>query len=260
MKKFGLILIVVLCIIILGNFVSRFIKNSRAYDIDVENIEDSRFTKLETALKNSKYFKDSTITFNKEKSLATIDNEYDVSLKNGAYLMMIKDLKKEADYCKIADAIEQSLGHPQDASLETCKETLNGTIGLGGISAEIFDNYKVLSVNAQEPAKLYKVENSHSKDELISTEEIDYDISIDDFVMTTITSKFNKDSNTYSVCGNIFNNKLKEGLFTLKIYDEQKEELLEKPLIYSNDTNKYKPFCVEFPLEIDKVKYYSIGD
>lgn len=261
MKKTSFIAIGVILVLIISAIVTiRVLDNKdREPGIEVEPIENTRFETLKKALKSSTYFKDSEIEPNDSKEIVTIDGKYDISIKSGYYMMTIKDTKLEDTYCEIVDAVEQSLGAYAGTSIETCKETLNGSINIGGISADIYDNYKVLTVNSDEPAKLYNIDNSHAKDDIISTDEINYNIKIDNYIITSMSTGFTKEAKLYNVCGHIYNSKKKTGDFVLKIYDKDKTELETKEYTYSNDTKKYKTFCVEFPLELDNVKYYSIG-
>lgn len=261
MKKTSFMMIGIILILLIGAMVTLRILGAkeREPNIEVEPIENTRYETLVKALKNSEYFKDSDITANDTKEIATIDGKYDISIKSGYYMMTIRDLKLENPYCEIVDAIEQSLGAKPAASIETCKETLSGSINIGGISADIFDTYKVLTVNSDEPAKLYNIDNSHVEDDVISIDEINYNIRFDDYIITSMSTGFTKEAKMYNVCGHIYNPKKKTGNFTFKIYDTNKEELDSKEFAYSNDTKKYQSFCVEFPMELDTVKYYSIG-
>lgn len=261
MKKTSLIIVGIILILIISAVATlRILDNKdREPNIEVEPIENTRFQTLKKALESSEYFKDSEITANDSKEIATIDGKYDISIKSGYYMMTIKDTKLESTYCEIVDAVEQSLGAYAGASIETCKETLNGSINIGGISADIFDNYKILTVNSDEPAKLYNIDNSHTADDIISTDEVNYNIKIEDYIITSMSTGFTKEAKLYNVCGHIYNPKKKTGDFILKIYDKDKNELDTKEYNYSNDTKKYHTFCVEFPLELDAAKYYSLG-
>lgn len=227
-------------------------------DIEIEPIENSRFETLKSALKDSTYFKNSEITASTSKEVATVDGKYDISIKNGYYMMTIRDMNQIDKYCEIVDAIEQSLGAKEGESLLTCKETLNGSINVGDITADIYDTYKVLTVSSETPAKLYNVENSHGNDDLISVDEINYNIKIDDYLLTSMSTNFIKESNQYNICGNIYNAKEKEGKLIFSIYDNDSNKVNEKEYAYSNSTKKYLTFCVDFSLDIDNIKYYSV--
>lgn len=254
------ILIGAALILLMGNhFIISLFEKSREPKLEVETVETTRYKKLESIIKSSEKFKDAELTPNEKQTSMNIDGKYDIAIKQGSYMMTIKDEKLEGDYCEIVDIIEQSLGL-EESSIETCEQTLKGTVDLGGISAEIFENYKVLTVSSEEPAKLYKVKESHVEDELISTDEVDYEIAIEDFVFSSMRTNYTKDSKTYNVCGHVYNPKKKEGKFELAIYDEKKDRLAEKEYIYQNDTKKFQTFCIDFTLEIDSVKYYSIGE
>lgn len=259
MKKTLLILSGLAVVILAHQLLTRIFASAREHRIEVESIETTRYNKFVAALTSTEKFKDAKFVPNEKMDVVNIDGEYDVTIKSGSYVMIIRDAKLESGYCEIVDAIETALGVRPGASVETCTETLKGTIGLGGITADIFDDYKVLTVVSDEPAKLYKVMDSHISNELISVDEEDYDISIEGFVITSMRMNYVESSKLYSVCGNIFNPKKTKEQFTIKIYDSQKEELAAKDYSYQNETKKYISFCTDFTLETNGVKYYSIG-
>lgn len=260
MKKVSLILISTVLVISLGavlliRLVTDEHKNS---NLELDKIEEKRYTTLENLLKSSSKFKDSDITANESKEIVTIDKKYDITIKNGYYMMTVKNKEEEKIYCEVVDAVEQSFGKKEGASLETCEETLKGIIEIGGIAVELYDNYKILTVNSEEAAKLYDIDNSHGAKDIISVDEINYNIKIDDYIMTSISTAFTEEAKLYNVCGHIYNANAKNDKLIFKIYDANKEEIASKEYTYKNDTKKYKTFCTEFALDLDNVKYYSI--
>lgn len=227
--------------------------------IEIEPIENTRFENLKKIIKASPNFTNSEITSNEKKDILTIDGTYDISIKSGYYQMTIKDPKLENTYCEIVDTIEQNLGLLKGKSIETCQKTLEGSINLGGISAEIYDNYKILSVNIEKPATLYNEETSHKSEDKISVEEVNHNILIDKYLLSSMKTSYQTTTKLYSVCGNIYNsNKKATNKFEIAIYDSNKKELASKKYSYQNDTKKYLPFCVDFELETDIAKYYSV--
>lgn len=251
--------IIVIMMIIGVAILFRVATNDRREDLEVDNLERSQYTKLEGILKTYPELASSKITPDENYTSATIDGKYTVFIKTGNYMMTIKDEKDEETYCKIVDAIEISLGSLPTASLDTCHGTLDGTFSLGGISADIYENYKVLTVNASEPAKLYKKENTRREDELISVEELDYDVQVKDHTFTSIRTDYKEDTDNFSLCGNVYNEKNREDTLSVKLYDGAKNLIDSKDYLYTNETKKYIPFCLDFTMELNNVKYYSIG-
>lgn len=251
-----LIVIVLLGIIIFNVYSSQ----NKEESIEIDPIETTRFDILKKAILSSDYFKDSSVIANESKEVASIDGKYDVAIKSGYYSMTIKDEKQEQYYCEIVDAVEQSLGGTAGKSIETCQMTLDGSINIGGISAEIYDSYKILTVNSEELASLYDSTSMREFGELISVDEINYNIQKDKYLLTSMSTGFTKEAKMYNVCGHIYNSYAKandELLFT--IYDANKNYIDQKTYTYKNDTKKYLSFCIEYEMEIDKVKFFSIG-
>lgn len=252
----------IICILILAIIVGIFLinfKNDSTSKIPEEPVKDSTIeSELERILKKSSYFKDSQYEFDKKNNTLKIDDKYIVSIKNGSYLMDIRDSKIEEAYCQIVDAIETHLGNGEGKSIETCKKTLEGSIALGGISAEIYDSYKVLTVNSGTPATLYDTDRTRTENELISEDEINYNVTIDNYLFTSMSTSYNESEKDLAICGHVYNEKNKENNFKIKIYDENKKQIDEKTFTYTNDKKKYLPFCVNYKLATDTVAYFSI--
>lgn len=261
MKKNRVVVFIISLVLFILSVTSiRFVLLQNEEDnFEVESIDKKRFEILKASLEKSGYFIGSDIEYDDVKRVASIDKDYDIHIKSGTYMMTIKDFNRENKYCEIVDAIEQGLGVQPGKAIDTCKETLNGSLNLGGISAEIYDNYKVLSVQSEEKAQLYDAANSHMENELISVDEINYNINIDDYLITSISTNFASSIKQYSLCGNIFNKNKKENDFFISIYDENKELLNGMVYQYRNETDKYISFCVEYNVERDNIKYYSIN-
>lgn len=246
-------------------FCSRVIVNSFASDdetepeIKVETLEEKRFNQFKKALLSSSYFKDSTVEYDLEKVKAVVDGELDVLLKNGVYVMRVKDKREENEYCRIVDAIEMSLGSEEGESLETCKKTLDGSINMGGINVEFYDTYKILSVKANEKALLYDIDKSHIEGDLISVDEINYNVKIDGFLFSSMSTRFDVTSKNFNICGHVFDANKKNEKFEFSTYDENKTVLKKSEFIYDNKTSKYLSFCTEQEFDKDIVKYYSIS-
>ncbi len=261
MKKRNIILIVIIVILIAVAILVLYSKNDKKDEkIPLETKEETKSETLKNLLQESSYFKDSKITIDSEKQTVKIDDLYDISIKSGYYMMTIKDTKLESGYCNIVDAVETSLGLEAGSSIETCKKTLDGIINIGGITAEIYDDYKVLSVNSEEKAILYDITREHKEKELISIDEINYNIDIDNYLFTSMTTGFTEASKEYSVCGHIYNKNNKDKEFLFKIYDIDKNILNEQKFTFANDTKKYLSFCVDFPSDKNNIKYYSIEE
>lgn len=254
-------LIIVICLIGLSIliFSSRIKENKRETSIEIEPIENTKLSLLKKTLESSTYFNNSNIVTNEANNSLIIDEKYEILIKTSYYQMTIKDQTLEDKYCEIVDAIEQGHGIIPGKSLETCKKTLEGSINIGGINAEIYDEYKVLSVNIDTPASLYNIDASHEDGDLIPVEEVSYNIQMDKYLLTSMKPSFQENTKLYSVCGNIFNpSKKASNEFKITIFDKEKKELASKNYKYENNTKKYIPFCINYPLETDTVKYYSI--
>lgn len=241
--------------------VLKLTESDRKKDIDVESGTKTQFDTLKKALSSYEDFKDSKITSNKDSNMASIDDKYDVSIKSGYYMMTIKDASVESEYCKIVDAIEVGLGGKVGDSITTCEETLAGRVGYGHIAAEIYDNYKVLTVNYEEKSSLYDPNNTRELEELISTDEINYSIKTKDYLFTSISTGYTKEAKLYNVCAHAYNpNSKAKDTFTISLYDERKDLLKEKNFTYENDSKKYISFCVDFDVDDNLIKYYSIKE
>lgn len=256
------VIIIIAMICTIGLFVASRVDSKEEF-IEPEIIDSAklaRFERLEDMLKNSGYFRESKITFDKDNDIVKIDDKYEIYLKTGSYMMTIRNTKLESDYCKIVDAIEQGLGLAPGASIETCEETLRGSIGMGHISANIFDTYKVLLVNSEEPTSLYNIFQTHEEDELILVDEINYNISIDNYLFTSMSASYLNDAKSYSVCGHVYNDKKNiTDEFVITTYDDAKNVLSEQSFKYENDTSIFSSFCTDYASETDNVKYYSIS-
>lgn len=251
-NKITLILAITLLICIIPVwFLSR---REKDHHVDIKNETEN---KLESVLKKSPYFKDSKIYMDKEKEMLVIDERYYVTTKSGYYMMNIREEKNEEGYCQIVDAIETDLGYSVGKSIETCEKTLEGSIALGGISVENYDTYKILTVNSENPATLYDIERTRGEAELISNDEINYNIEIDNYLFTSMSTSYTENIKDFAVCGHVYNPKNKERDFTLKIYDENKIQIGEKILNYKNDKKKYLSFCTNFELP-KSASYFSI--
>ncbi len=261
MKKNIILIIAILIIIFIIGFIIYFsIDKSKDSSIEVESTEKTKLDALKEILSNSNYFETSKLVSDTENNKITIDEKYDVYIKNGYYMMNIKDEKDEDTYCEVVDAVEQNFGIEAGKSIETCKKTLDGSINMGGINVEFYDNYKVLTVNSEEASSLYNINNSHTADELIFIDEINYDIKIDDYLFTSMSTGYTKDVKLFSICGHLYDDKYKEKTFIFKTYDVDKNEIAEKSYTYQNDTDKYVTFCVDFENDAGTAKYYSISE
>lgn len=251
-------------LIALGIITSAVLKlknGDREKDIDVEPASKTQFDTLKKSLLNYEAFKDSEITANADSTVASIDGKYDVSIKSGYYMMTIKDVRLESEYCKIVDAIEVGLGGKVGDSLTTCEETLAGRIGYSHIATDIYDNYKVLTVNYEEKSLLYDPENTRELEELISIDEINYNIKTKGYLFTSISTGYTKEAKLYNVCAHAYNpNSKAKDTFTVSLFDERKDLLKEKNFTYENDSKKFLSFCVDFDIDDNLIKYYSIKE
>ncbi len=227
-------------------------------DALVETLEEKRFNAFKRVLSASTYFVNSSVELDSNKIKAVVDGKYVVYIKSGTYMMRIDDVTQEREYCKIVDAVEQSFGEEPGNSILTCMETLNGSIEIGGISAEIYDTYKVLSVKSDEKSLLYDISKSHANGELISVDEINYNIKISNYLLTSMDAKYNDTEDIFGICGHIYNHDKLEDTFVFSTYDENKQLIGQMDFKYENSTKKFLPFCVEEKLDKDIVKYYSI--
>lgn len=237
-KKYFIITIFIILTLAFGLLFWRLNGLKKENDIEVVQPETLRFEKLKNALLASSTFENSTITTNANQELVNVDGKYDIVIKSGFYSMTIKDQKLEKGYCEIVDAIEQSLGLEVGQSIETCEKTLAGMINLGGINVELFDTYKVLTVSSENIPTLFSTTNNHIEKDLISIDEINYNIKLDNYLFTSMSEQYDSTKKEYSLCGNVYNSKkTKNKEFIFKLYDENKNEL-EKKYIVMKTTQK----------------------
>lgn len=240
-------------------FFTRLKMKDREPSIDVNAVATERLEKLKKNFKESTYFAESKIEIDEDKLSFTIDKKMEVSLKNNRYVMIIKDPKLEDKYCEIVDVIEHDLGLEWGKSLSTCKSALEGKIGVFGLDVDFNSSYKILSLSNDNKIDIYDESNTHKEEELISLDEINYNIKIDNYILSSLSCNLDNEIKTLNVCGNIFNSKNdKEQDFFLKIFDNNKDELSEKKYTYKNENPKYIPFCIEFNTDGKIPKYYSI--
>jgi len=256
-----IILMCILGILLLSIMSYSVLKNLKEYErvqsIDVNSVKYEKLDELKKKILNSPYFKESKIELDEEREKLTIDKSLELTIKSNRYVMNIKDSKLENKYCELVDAIEMSLGLEVGKSLNTCKEALKGVISVFGLNVDFGSDFKTINLNNEVPITLYDDTNSHKEKELISIEEVNYNIKIDDYIFTSLS--VNLDDKKLNVCSNIFNEKnKKEKTFVIKLFDKNKEMLLEKEYNYLNDTSKYISFCIEFDISNEKPAYYSI--
>lgn len=220
--------------------------------------KDKTENEIVTILKSYSKFKDSNIELDEKEQTAILDGKYKISIKNGSYMMKIEDKKTEKTYCEIADAIETFLGYKEGESVTTCEKTLAGAIDLGGISAEIYDTYKILTINSVTPANLYDASLEHKEAEMISLDEINYIVTVGDSLFTSMTTSFTEEVKDFAICGHVYNPKKDKAKFTIKLYDSNKAVVAEKSLEYTKEKNKYYSFCINHETNIDEIKFYSI--
>lgn len=258
MKKKVLIGFIIL--VVAGVIAGIFYKLNEKDEIDIDKVEEkTEYDVLKEILEKSSYFVDSDFTYGDTDSSLVIDGKYTVNIKSGTYSMTIKDANNEDKYCEIVDAIEKNFGATEGSSLETCKATLDGKFALGGISMESFDTYKILTVSSLEPATLYDEEKTKQEKEIISVDEKNFTLSIEEDLFSSLTSNYNMDKRTYSICGNVYHPQKSslEG-FKVKLYDETKNLLAENTYQYTETFERYMPFCVDISGEVANAKYYSI--
>lgn len=261
-KKRKLIIISVI-ILLIGFIIALYLiahkEATQSLDPDLSNLpQTSSLNKLKEIIISSEYFEKPKFKTDTENNKLTLNDKYDVIIKNGYYMMNIKDVKDEDVYCKIVDAVEMSFGVEKGKSIETCEKTLDGNLNMGGINVEFFETYKVLTVNSEEASTIYNVLNTYKSEELILVEELNYDIQIDKYLFTSMYGGYSDDIKVYSMCGNLYHPSDKEKEFVFTIYDENKNVIGEKNYLYNNSTNLYSTFCVNFENQIDIVKYYSV--
>ncbi len=250
-----IIILVVVILIIVGGYL--FSKKSS----DKENIDNEETVshKLVDIIKNSHYFDSSNIVFDKENNKLSIDERYEVHIKSGYYMMNVKDEKDEDIYCQIVDSVIMDFGNKKGSALDTCKRTLDGSINMGGINVEFLGTYKVLTVNSEEKSNLYSEENTHISGDFISLDEINYNVQIEKYLLTSLSTGYSDEIDTLSICGNIFHPKGTHKTFEIKIYDADKNIISVNEYNFQNEENIYKPFCTDFIIEENNVKYYSIS-
>ena len=96
MRKNIILIIAILIIIFIIGFIIYFsIDKSKDSSIEVESTEKTKLDALKEILSNSNYFETSKLVSDTENNKITIDEKYDVYIKNGYYMMNIKDEKDE---------------------------------------------------------------------------------------------------------------------------------------------------------------------
>lgn len=217
----------------------------------------SKTDDLKRILIASGYFEDGDIVSSEDDSKLTIFEKYDIHIKNGNYLMYIKDAKNEDIYCEVVDAVNMNYGDKKGNSLDTCHKTLEGIISLGGINVEFFDTYKILTVSSTIQPKLYKVDSSHGENDVISVDEINYDIKIETSTFTLMSLKLEEGKNA-ELCGNVHSPEVDEKTYIVNVFGDDKNILASKELLFSGNTDRYQSFCVVFDDIDSPIAYYSI--
>lgn len=254
MVRRGILVLTIFVVSIFITFIIVSNDNKDGVEIARENVSYSNFKNI---LSSKRDFADSTYSYDPTNNKVTIDNKYDIYIKNGYYMMNISNDDDRNVYCEIVDAVEKSLGS-KESSMNTCNMTLDGVISLGGINSNDYGEYKVLTVNTNEKATLYDDITSHDEDDYINLEEINYTVKIDDYIFSNMKFKLEDESSSkFDICGNLFNKNNSMGNFTFTTFDSNKTPLESKKYTYQNDTNKYESFCVEFNMA-EKARYYTI--
>jgi len=253
MKKKNYIIIVVIGVLIILTLAIKLIHKNANFDNSKTITE---LDKLKQTLVNSKYFENSNFDTDEKNLTLTIDQKYKIEIMAGFYRMTIVD--NSDVYCKVVDAVEMSLELEKGKSITTCEETIQGKINLGGINYETVDGIKYLTVNIDDRANLYEIDNTYKDGDIISIKDEKYDIKSNGFTFSTMSFGFTQSANLYCVCGHVYGENVNTG-FMFKIYDKNKNELAEKTFEYDNSSKKYKTFCVEYDLNQNNVDYYSIS-
>lgn len=246
--------IVVIFIILLAVLFILYDKKGVSFETDYQ----AKYTVLKSTLKNSGYFEESSFKYNDENNVMTIDEKYNIYVKSGYYSMNVRNEDDEDVYCKVVDAVEMHLGHQKGASIETCEMTIDGIIDIGGISVTDYKNYKTLSVNYKEKTILYSRDSAHALDEYISVDEQNYTIEDSEYIFSSLTSTYSEELKSYSICGNLYNERISDGNFTIELYDSSKNFINGEDYQYDNELDKYKSFCVEFKNIEVKPNYYMV--
>lgn len=252
-KKIAIIIVVVF-IAFLAVLFALYDRKGASFDTDYK----AKYLVLKNTLKNSGYFEDSTFKYNDETDVLTIDDKYNVYVKSGYYSMNIKNNEEREVYCNVVDAVEMHLGHQKGDSIETCNMTIDGIIDIGGISITDYKNYQTLSVNYKDKSILYSSESKHVLDEYISVDEQNYTIEDSSYIFSSITSTYSEELKEYSICGNLYNDRISDGNFTFDLYDSGKGFLQGGDYQYDNENDKYKSFCVEFKNVEINPSYYVV--
>lgn len=260
-KKHKLILLIISIFIIIVAVtigIIAFKKNDDATKLPLNSVEKTKLDNLEDALITSGYFAESNFSKDFENNKLVIDDTYDIFVKNGYYMMNIKDKKNDKTYCNIVDAVEMSLGQEKGKSINTCLETLKGTLNIGGINVEFYDTYRILTVNSEELASLYDISSSHDKNELISIDEINYNIDFDSYLFTSMSTGYTEDIKLFNLCGHVHSTKNKDTVFEFSLYDNNKNKIVSQEYQIDTSKDKYATFCVDYKLDANTVKYYSV--
>lgn len=257
-KKITIITSIVLIILGVGLIIYFSTKKEETNAPLQSTTTTSEYDKLKTILKESPYFEKSKFEYDETTNKVTIDEKYEVFIKSGYYLMNIKDTKNESTYCNVVDAVEISLGLEKGKSISTCEATLDGSINMGAINADVYDSYKVLTVNNTEVTALYNTTNSYKNDELISIDEINYNIDFSNYLFTSMSTGYTADVKLFTVCGHVFNKNNTPATFTFTTYDANKAAITSSDYVFENDTKQYATFCADFNNDAGFAKYYSI--
>ncbi len=260
-EHYGIIVLALIFIFagIGGYYITKAFKNHKEPSIEIESSKKTQLEKLETVLKSIDDFKESTIEIDIENNSIMIDDTYEVKIKNNSYVMNVKDSNHEKTYCQIVDAIEQSKGQTAGKTKDTCENALKGIIGLSALTVDIYETSKTINQSIDEKISLYDISNSHKEKDLIKDDEINYNITIDNYILSSMSLTYDEVNKTHNIRGNIYNpQKIKSQKFIFKIYDKDKTPISQKEYTYENDTKKYKGLFIDIEVENNNAKYYSI--
>jgi hypothetical protein len=252
MKKkiliFSLIIILIACIFL--NCRSLTLKKAPSY----KNVDNSDLVKIKKILNNDSKFNNSKLNYDKYNNKIIINNELEVFIKNGYYLINVEN-KKENLYCNFVDAVEKYLG-AQISSIPTCQKILNEEINIGGIDVAIYNDHKVLTINNKTLANLYDENKMHKKEDLINLDEINYGIEDENILMTSMYTNVDIDTKETKICGDIY---AKENVnINFELYDENKK-LIESKTLNQDAMKKYEPFCINFTINEKIPKFYKVN-
>lgn len=200
--------------------------------------------------------------WNKKAILTTDEDKFIIKYENKEYPIIIQD---NSYYFKISNtennknvildcfgAIIDITQNLQNINLGTYNETYQKNVNLeiktNGINVYQDTQYLEIYYEFTEPQPTYALKHSYQFSEIIPISDLD-EIAIenDQFKITSLSSGYSVDINTFSICGNIFNQTNQPHEFLLTIYNNDQSKIQTEKITILESTQT--DFCTNTILE-----------